>query len=146
MTYKRRVVFFCLLVVTLFGAPGCIPDSVTNQGRSVESLYNIFLVVSAIIFAIVAGLISWSLFRYRASPSDPEQPRQFDRNLKLELTWFAIPQLIVVGLFVVSAITLGDVNAESGNPAVQLSAEGFQWGWRFTYAGSDVEVVGGPQD
>jgi cytochrome c oxidase subunit II len=146
VTPKRFFVLGCALGLTAFGTSGCVPAPVTVQGESVERLYNVFLLISAVVFVIVAGLITWSLLRYRAKPADTELPKQFDRNLKLELIWFAIPQLIVVGLFVISTLALHDVNAESPDPSVKLDVEGFQWGWRFTYAGSDVEVVGGPQD
>ncbi len=123
----------------------CVPSPADVQGESVERLYTIFFIVAAVVFALVAGLIAWSLVRYRARPGD-ELPKQFDRNLKLELTWFAIPLATVIVLFILSAGVLGEVNAENSDPFVTVNVEGYQWGWRFTYEGSGVEVIGDADD
>lgn len=129
-----------------FVISGCAPDSITSQGEDVGNLYNVFGVVAAIIFIVVAGLIGWSLIRYRATPEDGELPDQFHTNLGLEITWFAIPQVIVIGLFIASAVVLNTVNDEADDPAVTIDVVAFQWGWRFDYEGTDVGVVGIPQD
>lgn len=123
----------------------CAPQAATRQGREVNDLYVIFFWVAAGVFAITAGLIGWSILRYRAKPGDNELPKQFHQNLKLEITWFAIPQIIVVGLFVVSAFALADVNERKPEPDATVQVTGYQWGWRFEYEGTDVEVVGTPQ-
>ncbi|MBA3349887.1 MAG: cytochrome c oxidase subunit II [Actinobacteria bacterium] len=123
----------------------CVPEPADVQGEGVEHLYTIFFIVAAVVFTLVAGLITWSLVRYRAKPGD-DLPKQFDRNLKLELTWFAIPLITVVVLFILSAGVLGKVNAESADPSVTVNVEGYQWGWRFTYEGSGVQIVGDADD
>jgi cytochrome c oxidase subunit 2 len=130
--------------LVLLGA--CAPQAVTEQGREVNALYTIFFWVAAGVFAITAGLIGWSIVRYRAQPGDNELPKQFHQNLKLEVVWFAIPQIIVVGLFVLSAFTLSEVNERKSEPAATVRVTGYQWGWRFEYEGTDVEVVGTPQN
>ncbi len=127
-------------------AASCAPQGATSQGREIGSLYDIFLWVAAAVFAVTAGLIGWSIIRYRSKPGDNDLPEQFHQNLKLEITWFAIPQIIVVVLFVLSALTLGKVNEKVPEPAAVIDVTAFQWGWRFTYEGADKEVVGTPQE
>ncbi|HJR44791.1 MAG TPA: cytochrome c oxidase subunit II [Actinomycetota bacterium] len=124
----------------------CAPAAVTREGREVNELYDIFFWVAAGVFAVTAGLIGWSLIRYRAKPGDNELPEQFHQNLALEITWFAIPQVIVIVLFVLSAITLGQVNEEEPEADAIVHVTGFQWGWRFEYEGTEAEVVGTPED
>lgn len=111
-----------------------------------NSLYDIFFWIAAGVFVVTAGLIGWSIVRYRARPDDNELPKQFHHNLKLEITWFAIPQAIVVVLFVLSALTLTDVNERAAEPDAVVNVTAYQWGWRFAYEGTDVEVVGTPQE
>lgn len=141
-TKQRLTVAVASAAVTL---PACVPDPAAVQGESVERLYSIFFIVAAVVFTLVAGLITWSLIRYRGRPEEG-LPTQFDRNLKLELTWFAIPLITVVILFVLSAGVLGEVNAESSDPSVTVEVEGYQWGWRFTYEGDGVDIVGDADD
>lgn len=124
----------------------CAPTAATREGREVGELYGVFLWVAAVVFAVTAGLIGWSIIRYRAKPGDNELPEQFHQNLALEITWFAIPQVIVIVLFVLSAATLGDVNEQEADPDAIVNVTGFQWGWRFDYEGTDVEVAGTPDD
>lgn len=118
----------------------------TEEGQGINRLYDIFFWVAAGVFLITAGLIGWSIVRYRAKPGDNELPEQFHQNLPLEITWFAIPQIIVVVLFVLSAIALGQVNDQEDEPDTTLIVTGYQWGWRFEYEGTDVEILGTPEE
>ena len=143
MSSKQRLI--CTAACASAALSACVPRPADVQGASVERLYGIFFIVAAVVFAVVAGLIAWSLVRYRAKPGDG-LPKQFDRNLKLELTWFAIPLATVVVLFILSAGVLGEVNAESSDPSVTVNVEGYQWGWRFTYEDRGIEIIGDADD
>lgn len=127
-------------------APACAPDPVGPQGAAVKDLYEVFFYVAAVVFAVVAGLIGWSIVRFRAKPGDTEAPPQTKHHLALEITWFAIPTIIVVVLFFLSASTLQEVNDEHPEPAVTVTVDAFQWGWRFVYEDEAVVVEGLPQD
>ncbi|MDP9069135.1 MAG: cytochrome c oxidase subunit II [Actinomycetota bacterium] len=124
----------------------CAPTAATPQGREINELYDIFFWIAAAVFVVTAGLIGWSIVRYRAKPGAEELPKQLQHNLKLEITWFAIPQAIVVVLFALSAFTLADINEQVPEPVAVVEVVGYQWGWRFTYEGTNVEVVGTPQE
>ena len=52
-----------------------------------------------------------------------------------------VPVLIVLGLF---AATMVVENKEVANPKtnVTIDVNAFQWGWKFTYPGQNVVVVG----
>lgn len=144
MTSRRpRLLSAAALLATL---ASCAPPGATGEGREINDLYGIFLSVAAVVFVITAGLIGWSIIRYRERPGDNDLPKQFHQNLKLEITWFAIPQIIVIVLFALSAVTLGEVNEQEAEPAATVHVTGFQWGWRFAFDGSDKVVVGTPQD
>ena len=143
---RRLLLTASACVATGGGASACAPRAANVEGAAVNNLYGIFLVVAAVVFVVVAGLITWSIIRYRAAPGDDALPKQFDRNLKLEVTWFAIPQLIVIGLFIASTTVLGEVNAEAPEPDVTVSVQGYTWGWRFSYEEDDVHVAGGPEE
>ena len=127
------------------GTSACAPRAASVQGDGIRDLYTFFGYVAAAIFVVVVGLIGWSIVRYRAKPGDTGLPKQTKTNVRLEIVWFAIPQIIVVILFLVSAGVLGDVNETSPDPDVRVAVQGFQWGWRFDYEGSGVRVVSSSQ-
>jgi cytochrome c oxidase subunit II len=138
MSPKRTI---ALLAVCL-GISACAPAAPNTQGVAIGGLYRLFFGVAIGVFVIVAGLISWSILRYRERPGD-ELPEQFHSNIRLELAWFAIPQLLVVALFVGSLLTLDKVNTAPAR-AITVGVQGFQWGWRFSYKGEDVEITSTP--
>jgi cytochrome c oxidase subunit 2 len=133
------------LVAAVAGTAACAPDPAGDQGATVKELYDVFFYVAAVVFAVVAGLIGWSIVRFRGKPGDPAEPPQTRHNLALEITWFAIPTVIVVVLFVLSAGALQDVNEEHPDPVVTVRVDAFQWGWRFVYEGEAVAIEGLPQ-
>lgn len=141
MTRRRTQLLAPVLILFV----GCAPEAVTEQGGSVNGLYELFSIVAAVIFIVVASLIAWSIVRYRAKPGDEELPEQPHTNIKLEILWFAIPTLIVIGLFIASSSVSEDVNEEAAEPAVEISVTGFQWGWEFDYADGG-SVISLPDD
>jgi len=127
------------LAAVLLG--GCAPQAATEQGRAIYSVYNLFMVAAAIVFVVVAGLVVWSVLRYRDDGS-PGEPRQTHGHNVIELLWTVIPLLIVCVLLVFSFRAQDKVNLQSANPPVTVRVTGFQWQWRFDYQGADVHVIG----
>jgi cytochrome c oxidase subunit II len=121
---------------------GCAPTSVTEQGRAIYAVYNLFLYIAAVVFVVVAGLLIWSMIRYRRRGD--ELPRQIHGSNKLELTWTLIPLLLVIVLFVVTIQGQNKALQKSARPALEVDVTAFQWSWRFAYQGQGVEVVGSP--
>jgi cytochrome c oxidase subunit 2 len=123
-------------------ATGCVPQSVTEEGRAVHNLYNVFLYIAAVVFVVVSGLVIWSVIRYRRR--DDELPAQTHGNNRLELAWTLIPTVIVLVLFVLTLQAQDKVLDQSGQADVNVTVTAFQWSWRFTYEGTGAEVLGTP--
>jgi cytochrome c oxidase subunit II len=123
-------------------AAGCTPASVTEEGRAVYNLYNLFLYIAVVVFAVVSGLVIWSVIRYRRRGD--ELPKQTHGNNKLELTWTLIPTVIVLLLFVFTIQAQDKVLDRSGQAGVNVTVTAFQWSWRFTYEGTGAVVLGSP--
>ncbi len=131
------------LLACLMSAVACAPEPAGVQGEAVKGLYDIFLVVAAVVFLVVSGLIAWSIWRYREKEGGT--PSAIKANVKLELAWFAIPTVMVVVLFALSVGVLDEVNEEVAEPSLTVNVEGFQWGWRFDYEGTPVRLESVPQ-
>jgi cytochrome c oxidase subunit 2 len=98
--------------------------------------------VATVVFVVVAGLLLWSMIRYRRRGD--ELPKQVHGNNRLELTWTLIPLLLVMVLFVVTIQGQNRSLEKSTRPALEVNVLAFQWSWRFAYEGQGVEVVGSP--
>ena len=126
---------------------GCLPQAGTSQGSDVAWLYNVFLAAAAVVFAVVVGLMAWSVIRYRGTPGrDVRLPDRAHGHMGLEITWWAVPTLLVALLAALTASVLASVDDRADAPEVTVNVEGFQWGWRFTYEGRGVEVLGTAAD
>jgi cytochrome c oxidase subunit 2 len=125
-----------------------LPESfaaVTPQGASIVELYWLAMVPSLLIFLIVVGGIAVVLIRDRARPRlptagpEPEpEPEPEQHGRALEITWTAIPLLLVIVLFGLGLRTMAVVNAEPEN-ALRVQVIGHQWWWEFRYP--DLGIV-----
>ena len=118
---------------------GCLPQSVTTESRGIAGLYSVFLVGGAVILAIVWGLTTFAILRYRRRRQ--ELPPQVRGSVRLEAVWTALPALAVLGLFALTLVTLAQVQARSER-GVNLEVRAFRWGWQFSYPQEGVSVAG----
>jgi len=106
------------------------------QAEAISHLFTVTLVVCGIIFAIVVGLISYGLMRFRWREGERD-PSQVAGNRKVEIVWTVIPFLIVVLLFVMTARTMSFSDPPPA-PQSDLIVIGHQWWWEVRYPESGV--------
>jgi cytochrome c oxidase subunit 2 len=144
---RRPKAFPLAVVVALLALPACssrfgAPDPSSQQSDEVLNLWRLFVGVSIVVGAIVIGLILFSIVRYRGSK--PGEPARFNNHIPLEIVYTAIPLVIVAGLFWATFGVEQKVDSISAKPAVTVNVTGFDWGWRFAYAGTNVTITGQP--
>jgi cytochrome c oxidase subunit II len=98
-------------------------------------LATLALVLSAVVFFAVAGLIVYSAFRYRARPADADrEPPQVYGSAQVEAAWTVIPLVLVVILLLATARVITDVQAAPAPPtALTVTVIGHQWWWEIRY-------------
>ncbi len=141
----RRVRSLVVLPLAALALAGCtVPTFGASEGATTSSasayhLWQGFSIGAAIVGGFTTLLIIWAVLRYRRK-SD-HIPKQSQYHIPLEMTYTIVPILIVLGLF---AATLVVENKEVANPKtdVTIDVNAFQWGWKFTYPGENVVVVG----
>ncbi len=118
--------------------PGSTFNPHSPQTQVAASLFAGILILAAVIFFLVAGLVCYSLVRYRARPGAGE-PRQIFGSAKLETLWTAIPLILVTGIFIVTvrAMALIDAPSQPGRPP-DLVITGHQWWWQARYPNGAV--------
>jgi cytochrome c oxidase subunit II len=116
-----------------FGTPF---DAHSPETRAIADLFTQTLVVCALIFALVVGLVTYCVVRFRARAGDAE-PRQIEGHKRLEIVWTLIPCVIVVGLFVLTsrAMAISDAPPDREPDLVVI---GHQWWWEARYPGGAV--------
>jgi cytochrome c oxidase subunit II len=109
------------------------------QARSIFDLGIMAAIIFAIIFVIVAGIIVFALMRFRWREGEAD-PRQLAGNRKIEIVWTAIPCVIVVALFVLTARAMS-LSDPPPAPEPDLVVTGHQWWWEARYTKSGLVVA-----
>jgi cytochrome c oxidase subunit 2 len=105
------------------------------QARAIADLFNDTLIVCAVIFAIVAVLITYAIYRFRDKKG--RAAVQTEGNKRLEIGWTIAPALVLVGIF---SLTVRAVNG-SDPPADRepdITIIGHQWWWEVRYKSGAV--------
>lgn len=123
---------------------GCLPTAATAQGRSINDLWTIFLVPALIVAAIVWGLISIAILRFRRRRDEAALPPQIEGHTGLEILWTSLPILTVLVLFGFTMLTLGRIEARAPD-AIDVTVTAYRWQWRIEYPTAGVRVEGTPQ-
>jgi cytochrome c oxidase subunit II len=104
-----------------------------------ETLYNVsvlVMVVCAVIFLIVGGLLTYAIIRYRhrGPQDDQEEPPQVYGSAAIELAWTVPPILIVVMLVLVTARTIGEIeHHQMPAAAEEIRIIGHRFWWEVRY-------------
>jgi len=114
-------------------------NALDPQSPLARAIYNLGIVESiifALIFVIVTGAITFSIFRFRTRAGEPD-PKQIAENKMVTITWTIIPFLIVIFLFVITLSTMNRADPPPA-PSPDLVITGHQFWWQVDYPGSGV--------
>jgi len=108
-----------------------------------ESEYHLSLLVMTVcasIFLVVAGLLTFTIVRFRRKKDDGNEPAQVYGSNHIEIAWTVIPILIVFVLTMATArVVVAIQNKPAPRDALQVTVIGHQWWWEFRYP--DLGIV-----
>jgi cytochrome c oxidase subunit II len=110
------------------------PDA-TPSGVESDLAWFVIAVTGAI-FVVVAGLIIYTIARFRRRPGDDElqEPPQVYGSNQIEVAWTVIPILIVFVLIGVTARVIAAIeNASPPSSMLKMTLIGHQWWWEVQY-------------
>jgi cytochrome c oxidase subunit 2 len=114
-------------------------DPQSPLARAIYDLGIVSTVVFILIFVIVTGAITFSIFRFRSRAGEPD-PKQILGNHKVEIAWTIIPFLIVIFLFVITLSAMNRADPPPA-PAPDLVITGHQFWWQVDYPRSGVTTA-----
>ncbi len=126
---------------TAFAAYGQQVQAIGNifkpKATPAESAYHLSLLVlavCAVIFVVVAGLLTYTLIRFRRRPGDNREPAQVYGSDRIEIAWTVIPILIVFVLGMATArIMSATLGRQAPSDALNITVVGHQWWWEIRY-------------
>lgn len=153
-------ILFILLLPTLAFADGpqSVPSIFAPASTPASDIFSLSLFVLAItggIFLVVAGILTYVIFRFRdkGESGDKHEPAQVYGSIQIELAWTVIPILIVVVLFLTTARMIFAIQDAPRPPdALDVTVVGHQFWWEFRYpklgivTANELHVPLSPQD
>ncbi|WP_228830469.1 cytochrome c oxidase subunit II [Nocardia beijingensis] len=115
------------------------PSGITPQATRMRELWTWSVVAALAMGVLVWGLTFWTVAFHRKKADSPEFPRQTGYNVPLELTYTAIPFVIIAVLFYFTVVVQNYVHEKVDNPDVTVDVTAFQWNWKFGYRNVDFK-------
>lgn len=135
----RRFASAALLGALALGLSACggeYPNSTFNHNTdfntSIDALWDKLLFWGTIVFVGVEAALVYTIFRFRRRPGAPT-PKQVHGNTVLEITWTAIPAVILIFIAIPTVRTIFKTQAKAAPDALQVEVIGHQWWWEFKY-------------
>lgn len=128
-------VMVALLALTACGEteyPNSTFNHTTDFNTSIDALWERLLFWGTIVFVVVEAALVYTIIKYRKRPGGPEA-KQIHGNAALEITWTAIPAVILVLIAVPTVRTIFQTQAPAPANALKVQVIGHQWWWEFRY-------------
>jgi cytochrome c oxidase subunit II len=111
-------------------------DPLSTPARMIHESSIVVLVICAIIFVIVSGMLFYVTFKFRSkgAADERQEPPQIYGSSQIELAWTVIPILITIVLILVTTRTIGEIQDKKiPEGALQIRVIGHQWWWEIQY-------------
>src|SRR5512133_3774322 len=112
--------------------PTWLPKDASREAGRIDFTFWFVIAICIAIFAVVAAVMIYAVIRFRVKDDDFEDGPPIHGHTGLEITWTAIPFVLVTAIAIVSAIVLSRNDAEAGN-TLRINATAQQFIWTFSY-------------
>jgi len=135
--------------VVVLGLTGCtnnaftrlgFPNPITEQGKTILTLWQGSWIAGLAVGAVVWGLILWAVVFHRKKGD--RLPQQVRYNMPIEILCTTVPFVLIAVLFYYTAKDENYIDQLKPNPQVVVDVLGFQWSWQFNYPQYHVTNVG----
>ncbi len=109
-----------------------LPVAGGEEARRIHFVYWFTTVICICVFSVVAAVLIYSIWKFRAGPDDDSDGPPTHGHTKLEIVWTAIPAVLVTAISIVSAIVLAQ-NGHAGTNPLIIKVDARQFAWTFTY-------------
>jgi cytochrome c oxidase subunit 2 len=124
-----------------------LPDPASRQAGRIDFVFWFVTVICIAIFALVAAVIIYAVFKFRAQPGEDMDGPPIHGHTGLEIVWTAVPAALVTAISIVSAIVLAKNDhvprasaAGKTDPlkplVVNVTAQQFAWSFKYPAFGN----------
>ena len=112
--------------------PTWLPPDASREAGRIDFTFWFVIAMCIFLFSIVVAVIVYSLLRFRVAPDDLEDGPSVHGHTGLEITWTAIPLVLVTAIAVISGIVLTENDAQGAN-TLRVNIQAQQFEFKFSY-------------
>jgi len=124
------------------GGPGVnqlnLHDPASAIAADIEWLHWMMLIICAVIFVGVFGVMFYSIIKHRKSVG--AKPANFHDNVRVEIAWTIVPFLIVIAMGAMATRTVV-AQKDTSNADLTIKITGYQWKWGYDYLKGEGEGI-----
>ncbi|MFI5221678.1 MAG: c-type cytochrome [Bacteroidia bacterium] len=114
-------------------------EPASAHGAIYDSMFNITLLLTGIVFIITQVLLFWYSFKYKHS--EKRKALYYPDNHKLEYIWTIIPAIVLTVLVIRGLKTWTSItDRNQAKDAQVIEVFGYQFDWKMRYAGADNKL------
>ena len=142
-----RVVAIGLLVGAITAAVAILipwlPDQASEEADWIDFVFWFTTVICIMIFALVAAVTLYSVFKFRVRPDDDSDGPPIHGHTGLEIVWTAVPAILVTAIAVVSSVALAqNESIPDDHLTVEVTARQFVWSFKYPqYGGIESGIL-----
>jgi cytochrome c oxidase subunit II len=122
-------------------------NAASEERGPIDTLFDVMVVLSSFVFAIVVVMLGYAIWKFRAKPGDESDGEPIHGNTKLEIAWTVIPTVIVLFGAAYSWIVLDDIEAKADDRMpINITAQQFKWTFEYPEAGVTTDELHVPVD
>jgi cytochrome c oxidase subunit 2 len=128
-----------------------LPHAASEQAGRIDFVFWFVTVICIAIFALVAAVIIYAIFKFRAQPGEDADGPPIHGHTGLEIVWTAVPAVLVTAISIVSAVVLAKnehiphASAATPDPlkplVVDVTAQQFAWTFKYPAYGNLVSAT-----
>lgn len=126
------IVVLTVVGLFIFNPSLFLPEAASAQAQPIDSLLKLEFKIIAFLFALIIGLMVYSVVFFRRKKGDTEDAVHVTGNNTIELIWGIIPLGTVIFLAMLGSNTLAQTQKAEPKP-LEVEVTGQQWSWRFEY-------------
>jgi cytochrome c oxidase subunit 2 len=115
------------------------PPAATKIAEEQHWLHWFMMIICAVIFVLVFGVMFYSIVKHRKSAGHKAQ--ELPEPIWVELGWTIVPLLIVIGMALPATKVLV-AQKDTTNSDLTIKATGMQWKWGYDYISGEGEGIG----
>lgn len=115
-----------------------LPISASENGVQYDSMFNVTVVVTGIVFFATQTLLFWFAFRYQST--EKRKSHFFPHSNRLEILWTTIPAIVMAVLVAIGLKNWAKFTSAAPANAAVVEVVGKQFNWIVRYPGRDNEL------